>query len=119
MTPQMFILYVDEPPATAAFYTALLGQDPVETSPTFAMFLLPSGVALAFWSKHTVEPAPAAGPGCVEIVFRVDDVDATHADWLARELAILQPPTDLDFGRTFVALDPDEHRLRVFKPAEA
>ena len=28
-----------------------------------------------------------------------------------------QAPTDLDFGRTFVALDPDGHRLRVFAPA--
>ena len=23
-------------------------------------------------------------------------------------------PTDMDFGRTFVALDPDNHRLRVY-----
>jgi predicted enzyme related to lactoylglutathione lyase len=44
------------------------------------------------------------------------DVDAVHADWAARGLAIAQPPTELDFGRTFVALDPDGHRLRVFKP---
>ena len=29
-------------------------------------------------------------------------------------LKILQTPTDLDFGRTFVALDPDNHRLRVY-----
>jgi hypothetical protein len=29
---------------------------------------------------------------------------------------ILQPPTEMDFGRTFTAADPDGHRLRVFKP---
>ena len=28
-------------------------------------------------------------------------------------------PTDMEFGRTFVALDPDGHRLRVFAPAAA
>ena len=28
------------------------------------------------------------------------------------------PPTDLDFGRSFVALDPDGHRLRVYAVAE-
>jgi hypothetical protein len=28
-----------------------------------------------------------------------------------------QAPTELDFGRTFVALDPDNHRLRVFYPS--
>jgi hypothetical protein len=26
---------------------------------------------------------------------------------------MLQAPADMDFGRTFVALDPDNHRLRV------
>jgi hypothetical protein len=26
-------------------------------------------------------------------------------------------PTKMDFGTTFVALDPDGHRLRVFAPA--
>jgi hypothetical protein len=26
-------------------------------------------------------------------------------------------PMDLDFGRNFLAVDPDQHRLRVFKPA--
>jgi hypothetical protein len=25
-----------------------------------------------------------------------------------------QTPTEMDFGTTFVALDPDGHRLRVF-----
>ena len=43
-------------------------------------------------------------------------VDATHADWKERGLPILQSPTEMDFGRTFVAGDPDGHRLRVFFP---
>ena len=118
MLPNLFIFYVDSPEATAAFYATLLGREPVESSPTFAMFVL-SGVSLAFWSRHTVDPAPAGGPGVAEIVFQRDDVDAAHADWVGRGLSILQPPVDLDFGRTFVALDPDGHRLRVFKPREA
>jgi predicted enzyme related to lactoylglutathione lyase len=44
-------------------------------------------------------------------------VDQTHADWRERGLKVAQPPTDMEFGRTFVALDPDGHRLRVFAPA--
>lgn len=55
--------------------------------------------------------------GETEIAFTAADVDAVHADGAARGLAIAQPPTDLDFGRTFVALDLDGHRLRVFAPA--
>jgi catechol 2,3-dioxygenase-like lactoylglutathione lyase family enzyme len=119
--PNFTILYVDNPPASADFYAGLLGQQPVETSPTFALFALPSGLMLGLWSRHTVEPAATAAGGGAEIAFTVDGagaVDATHSDWRARGVKILQSPVDMDFGRTFVALDPDGHRLRVFAPAE-
>lgn len=115
-TLSLVILYVDSPPASTAFYASLLGQEPVEASPTFAMFAMPCGVGLGLWSRHTVEPAAAAVAGANEVAFTADDVDAVHRNWKARGLAIAQPPTDLDFGRTFVALDPDGHRLRVFAP---
>lgn len=116
------LLYVDSPVASAHFYADLLGAEPLEQSPTFAMFALPSGVRLGLWSRHTVEPAAAAAGGGGEIATvatSADAVDAVHADWKARGLTILQPPTDLDFGRTFVATDPDGHRLRVFFPFES
>ncbi|KPH82275.1 VOC family protein [Bosea vaviloviae] len=115
------LLYVDSPAASARFYAALLGREPIEESPTFAMLSLPSGLMLGLWSRHTVEPAAKAAGGGAEIAMTVSDaatVDATHADWIARGLSILQAPTDLDFGRTFVALDPDGHRLRVFCPSQ-
>lgn len=113
----LVILYVDNPAASAAFYADLLGTAPAEQSPTFAMFPLPCGIGLGLWSRHTVEPAAATAGGGTEIAFMADDVDAVYADWSNRGLVIVQPPTELDFGRTFVALDPDSHRLRVFKPA--
>ena len=112
----LVILYVDDPARSARFYEALLGVPPIEESPTFALLPLREGLALGLWSRHTVEPGAEAAGGGGEIAFTTDDVDATHADWANRGLAILQPPTDLDFGRTFVALDPDGHRLRVFRP---
>ncbi len=113
------ILYVDSPEASARFYADLIGAEPLEVSPTFAMFALPSGARLGLWSRHTVEPGAQAGGGGGEIAMVVgsgEAVDAAHADWQRRGLAILQAPTDLDFGRTFVATDPDGHRLRVFHP---
>lgn len=115
------ILYVDSPEASARFYADLIGQPALEASPTFAMFALPSGAKLGLWSRHTVEPGAQAAGGGGEIAMVVgsnEAVDATHADWQRRGLAILQAPTDLDFGRTFVAADPDGHRLRVFHPFE-
>lgn len=111
----LVILYVDSPAVSAAFYAGLLGQAPAEQSPTFAMIPLPSGIGLGLWSRHAVEPAAAAGGG-TEIAFTAADVDAVHAAWSAKGFPIVQPPADLDFGRTFVALDPDGHRLRVFAP---
>ena len=118
--PNFILLYVDNPAASAGFYTDLLGKPPVESSATFAMFALESGVMLGLWSRRTVAPAATASPGAGELAFALSDnaaVDRTFAAWRARGLSIAQDPTDLDFGHTFVALDPDGHRLRVFAPA--
>ena len=115
--PNFVILYVDSPEKSGAFYAALLGRQPVEASPTFVLFVFDNGFKLGLWSRHTVEPAAQAMVGGAEIVIAVDapaSVDATHADWTARGLTIAQAPCDMDFGRTFVALDPDGHRLRVY-----
>lgn len=118
--PNFIILYVDSPVASTDFYTELLGKPPLESSSTFAMFALESGVMLGLWLKHTVEPAATATGGGGELAFSVADnhtVHALHTDWVRRGLVIAQAPTDMDFGHTFVALDPDGHRLRVFAPS--
>jgi len=114
------LLYVDQPLASADFYARLLGKTPVENSPTFALFVLASGMKLGLWSRHTVTPAAQPAFGGAELAFEVDGyarVDAMHGDWSQRGLTIIQSPTDLDFGRSFVALDPDGHRLRVYARA--
>ena len=116
-TPALTILYVDDPAASARFWEQVLGTLPVEQSPTFAMFKPGPGPGLGLWSRHTVEPA-SSPPGGTEIALIASDPDAVHADWSARGWPILQPPITLDFGRTFVALDPDGHRIRVFLPSD-
>lgn len=119
--PTYVLLYVDDPSASATFYTNLLDRAPVEASPTFALFLLNSGLKLGLWSRHTVEPAATgAAAGACELGFPVADataVEALYADWRNRGLRMAQSPTPMDFGHTFVALDPDGHRLRVFAPS--
>ena len=117
--PNFVILYVKDPSASTAFYADVLGRPPVEASPTFAMFALSSGVMLGLWSRGTVAPAADAAAGSGELGITVADADAVraaHADWSRRKLPIAQAPTAMDFGYTFVALDPDGHRLRVFAP---
>ncbi|BBP57399.1 VOC family protein [Pseudomonas sp. St316] len=115
--PNFFILYVDSPETSASFYADLLGSAPVEASATFAMFALDSGFMLGLWSKHTVEPRVACIGVAGEVAFSVAEkavVDSTYQAWMARGLTVIQTPVDMDFGYTFVVLDPDGHRLRVF-----
>lgn len=118
--PDLVILYVDAARVSAAFWADLLGTQPVELQDTFAMLPLREGMMLGLWTRPGVEPKTEVGGGGGEIAFKVatpDEVDAAHADWSGRGIAIAQTPTALDFGRTFVALDPDGHRLRVYCPA--
>ncbi len=120
--PNLVILYVDSAPKSAEFYSGLFQRKPVEASPGFAMFALDSGIKLGLWTRATVAPAVNGTAGSSEIVFPVADrhaVDSCHSEWRGRGLPIAQAPTDMEFGRTFVALDPDGHRLRVFTPAQA
>lgn len=118
--PNFVILYVDNPIASAAFYTKLLNVKPLELEPTFALFSLESGLMFGLWSKHTVEPTTHMCGGGTELCFKVGNqaaLNTIYADWKKQGLAILQLPTTMDFGITFVALDPDSHRLRVYVPA--
>ena len=116
------LLYVENPPASAGFYADLLGRPVIETSPTFAMLPLNDGVMLGLWSRQTVEPTATSLAGASEVAFTVADaaaVEATFADWKQRGLTIIQQPQRMNFGHTFLAVDPDGHRLRVFAPEAA
>lgn len=118
--PNFVLLYVSSPRRSSEFYAALLGCAPVELSDTFAMFPLGAGQMLGLWAKDTVAPKTMSSGGGAELAMTVDSkaaVDATHLDWRQRGWAIAQTPCDMDFGYTFVALDPDDHRLRVFVPS--
>jgi catechol 2,3-dioxygenase-like lactoylglutathione lyase family enzyme len=120
--PHFVILYVENPTASAAFYRKLLEREPIDASPTFVMLALRDGLMLGLWARSGVRPPDSASPGGGDLCFPAKDsaaVDAAHARWKSLGVSILQAPIDMDFGRTFVALDPDGHRLRVFSPAEA
>jgi catechol 2,3-dioxygenase-like lactoylglutathione lyase family enzyme len=114
------LLYVSDPMRSARFYARLLNEEPLEATPTFAMLKLSSGIMLGLWLRGDVAPPAAAPAGGSEIAYTVaspEDVPNLYAQWSALEIPMAQPPTEMDFGHTFVALDPDGHRLRVFWPA--
>lgn len=116
------IFYVTNTADSAAFYTRLLGRPPVESSPGFALFALAPGVMLGLWARHTVQPPVPAGVAGVasELALALASADAVktcHDDWQRSGVNIVQAPQQMDFGFTFVAADPDGHRVRVFAQA--
>lgn len=91
LVPQFIILYVANPTRSALFYRELFGRQPVEESPTFAMFVFESGARLALWSSTTVEPAVTQSAGAMELAFSLPDetsVDSGLSEWQARGLTI-------------------------------
>jgi predicted enzyme related to lactoylglutathione lyase len=116
----LVVLYVRDSGASSAFYKELLDRPIVQSSPKFAMLPLGKEVMLGLWQREDVEPRAGDDTGGAEVVFKVanaEAVRAAHEAWKARGLKIAQAPTAMNFGHTFVALDPDGHRLRVLAPA--
>lgn len=113
------LLHVQDHAASAALYSEMLELPIVALKDDIALLPLREGVMLGLWSQAMVEPASTGQTGGSEIAFAVADaarVVALHEAWSARGLPIAQAPTQMSFGTTFVALDPDGHRLRVFAP---
>lgn len=77
---------------------------------------------LGLWARHTVNPEVIGTGSACELAFTASDVNVvteTCLTWRRKGVVIAQEPTAMDFGFTFVALDPDGHRLRVFAPTGA
>jgi catechol 2,3-dioxygenase-like lactoylglutathione lyase family enzyme len=105
------VLAVADPETSARFYAGLLGCRPLMAGPDRALFVLNSGRAFGLLRRAGDE-----GEVC-EIDFPVQGaaaVDETHIDWWDRGARILTPPIAEAPVRSFVAGDPDGHRLRVY-----
>jgi catechol 2,3-dioxygenase-like lactoylglutathione lyase family enzyme len=110
------LLAVRSPRESAELYTRVLGAKPVENQETFVLYVLPNGLKVGLWRSDDMKPEPRPAGG-VEVSFTEDSREAmleTYSRWKSWGLNILQEPTDMDFGFTFVAEDRDGHRLRPF-----
>lgn len=112
------LLFVANPQRSAHFYQEIFGITPIEESPTFVLLAFKNGVMLGLWSKYTAEPRVESPAGALELCFPADNVDAVYEDWGKKNVTIAQKPTDMDFGRAFVLLDPDGHRIRIYRLKE-
>ncbi|EVT69208.1 drug:proton antiporter [Stenotrophomonas maltophilia 5BA-I-2] len=119
--PSTLLQYVRDVATSATFYSGILGTAAVEQSPGFALFLLGDGAALGLWQRDDVQPPVDAEGGAAELAMVVanpDEVRQLHDAWRALGVQIAQAPVTLEFGHTFVGVDPDGHRLRVYSRAE-
>ncbi len=117
MKPNLFILYVEDVAQTERFYSELFETAAVESSDTFTLFNFADSWQLGLWSKHTVMPASQASSQCMELGIRLDSVEAVNHCYdklRTQNVAVVQPPKQLDFGYALTALDPDSHRLRFY-----
>ena len=119
-TLNYLLLAVKSPAESAKLYTQLLGVEPVENSPTFVLYVLSNGIKIGLWLASDIAPTPKPAGG-IEISFSEAGRDAvlrTYEAWRALGVKVVQEPTDMPFGFTFVVEDADGHRLRPFVLAE-
>jgi catechol-2,3-dioxygenase len=111
------VLYVEDIAVSKRFYTELLERSPQELSPTFISFELESDLKLELKERAKAQPPATITGGGTELSIRVPDetsLNRLFEQWKSRGIGFAQTPTTLVFGLTFVALDPDGHRLRIF-----
>lgn len=111
------VLYVEDIKTSTEFYTKLFSCEAKALSPTFISINLGSGPLLELKQRaETLPPSEITGGG-TELSIAVSNKEclmAVYEAWVANGVECLQPPTDLVFGTTFVVLDPDKHRVRIF-----
>ncbi|WLS01645.1 VOC family protein [Shinella oryzae] len=118
-SPNLLILYVENALESARFYKTIFGAAPLIQSPGFVSLRFDNGLGLGLWATSSPEFVSGGTGHRGEIAIVVDDdaqIDRLHEEWSAAGVAIEQPPFTAAFGRTFVALDPDGHRIRVCPP---
>lgn len=118
-TPNLFILYVKDPVASGGFYETLFKTAPVSTFPTYVAFEFENGLNLGLWSTQARDFVSGGSGHRSEIALMVPDdeqVRNLHDDWVKAGVTIEQPLHEAVFGLTFVASDPDGHRIRVCTP---
>ncbi|MDN7487795.1 glyoxalase [Burkholderia sp. AU31652] len=118
-SPNLVLLYVEDPARSAQFYERLFGRAPVAAFPTYAAFTFDNGLHLGLWSTSARDFVSGGAGHRSELAFMVDDdreVQRLYDAWQSLGVPFEQAPMTAVFGLTFVALDPDGHRLRVCTP---
>ena len=114
--PDFLALQVSDLDAAAAFYETRLGLRRAAVSPPGAVVFdttpIPFAVRMPLPGVDIAAARPRPGLG-VALWLHADDAQKLHDDLAAAGVAILAPPTDGPFGRTFAFADPDGDAITV------
>jgi len=117
ITIDSFLMYVDDIDLSKAFYTEIFKCDAQVLSPTFIAFSLSENCTIELKQLAQVSPPATVTGGGSELSIEVESAEALtdlFECWRQKSVEFIQTPTELIFGLTFVAVDPDGHRIRVF-----
>ena len=106
------MVHVGDIAAARAFFVDKLGFAIEDENPGFLQFK--AGAGGATFGVGQPPPGVPAGP---ELWWFVDDVDAVHANLVAKGVTIVQPPADEPFGRSLAIAGPEGHTLYLLQPA--
>ena len=119
LIPNLLLFYVKDPIKSAAFYEKIFNQKPVAAFPTYVAFSFPNGLTFSLWSISAKDFVSSGNGHRSELAFLVPEekeVRRLRETWGNLGVIIEQDLCVAAFGLTFVALDPDEHRIRVCIP---
>jgi hypothetical protein len=118
-TPNLLLFYVQDPIKSALFYEKIFSMVPSTLFPTYVAFTFENGLTFSLWSTQAKNFVSEGTGNRSELSFMVKDEQAVRTlreQWRELGVVIEQDLHEAVFGLTFVALDPDGHRIRVCMP---
>src|SRR5690606_15069366 len=100
-TPNLVLIYVDDPMDSASFYQRLFERNPTAAFPTFVAFTFEEGLTVALWSKKANNFLSDGEGHRFELAFMVDDenqVRALRDRWASYGVSIEQDLHEAVFG---------------------
>ncbi len=119
LIPNLLLFYVQNPLESALFYEKIFSKKPVASYPTYVAFSFENGLTFSLWSTQAKNFVSGGSGHRSELAFMVKDeqeVRELRKLWGELGVTIEQDLHEAVFGLTFVALDPDGHRIRVCIP---
>lgn len=119
LTPNLLLFYVKNPLESALFYEKIFSTKPIASFPTYVAFSFENGFTFSLWSTQAKDFVSEGAGHRAELSFMVENeqrVRELRNQWGEFGVTIEQDLQEAVFGLTFVALDPDGHRIRVCMP---